>query len=292
MTPRVPRCPFSCGRKVFSGAGLILVLALSACGTSHDLGAGRSSNPAVPAAAAFTAAPVISATPKTGAAHSSHVRHVASVSARRDTAAKSNSTSAAKTTHRPRTRHTRSALHSGGPTTADLQAALLTTADMPAGYTVEPGDGSGLAGSSISGCPVLAGNPAGVTEQASVGLADPPHNPSMGETLLQLSRAHAAAAMAGYASIATDCGQFSAVVGNYNVTFTTQPLAIGALGDQATAVHLTGRIASANAPIYVDFAVIRHGSTLIVIVDVSLTSDTSFTAQIAGKAFAKVAARW
>lgn len=178
------------------------------------------------------------------------------------------------------------------PTTAELQAALLTTADMPAGYSVEPGGGSALDGSSISGCPQLASNPSGVTAQATVGLADPPDKPSVGETLLQLSPADAASAMASYARIATDCSQFTAVVDHYNVTFTTAPLAVGAQGDQASAVHITGHIRSASRPIYVDFAAIRHGGTLIVVIDVNLTSDTAFTTQITGQAYAKVAARW
>jgi hypothetical protein len=295
MRLRVLRCPFSRSRKGISGVGLILVLALSACGTTHDMGASRSSVPPVPAAAAYNAVPAATATPKAGFSHARHAAsasvHPGAASTAASRAARWASTSAARTTRRSRTKEAKNAARSGVPTTADLQAALLTTADLPAGYSVEP-NGSALGGSSISGCSPLADNPPGVLAQAAVGLADPPSNPSVGETLMQLSRADAASAMASYATIATDCSQFTAVVDHYHVTFTTQPLAVGALGDQISAVHITGRIPSVSHPIYVDFVAIRHGGTLIVIVDVSLTSDTAFTAQVASKAYVRVAARW
>jgi hypothetical protein len=297
MLPRVLRCPFSCGRKGISGAGLILVLALSACGTTHGLDASRSTIPPVPSAAAYNAVPVASATPKAAAAHSSHARDLSPASARPRTASTAASAARAATSQRTaavptarRSRTTKNAARSSAPTAADLQGALLTTADMPAGYSVQPGGGSALAGSSISGCPQLASNPSGVTDQATVALADPPDNPSVGETLLQLSPADADSAMASYAAVATDCSQFTAVVDHYNVAFTTEPLSVGALGDQTSAVHITGHIESASQPIYVDFVAIRHGGTVIVLVDVSLTSDTAFTTQIASKAYAKVAA--
>jgi hypothetical protein len=296
MRTPVLRCPFSRGRAGVSGAGLLLVLALSACGS--------------PAVAPAPAAPGVTASasatpkmgPKMGAARSAPARHVRHASSGRASAPKSAAraaasagTSASKTTRRARVTaraDTSVSTRQSVPTTADLQAALLTPADMPAGYNVQPTDTALLGDSSLSGCPQLTGSPPDVTAQALVDLAGPARAPSVSETLMQVSPGHAVTAMAGYAAMAADCSQFTGVVGHYQVSFTTSPLAVSALGDQRSAVQITGLIAAAHASIYVDFVAIRHDSTLIVVIGAGLTSSPAFTEQAASTAYARVAARW
>jgi hypothetical protein len=178
------------------------------------------------------------------------------------------------------------------PTTAQLKAALLTSSDLPAGYTATTVSGSGLADSSLSGCPALVSDPPGVSASAAVNLTDKPTGSSVSETLLQLPAADADKAMAGFAAIPANCRSFSGQLDTYKVTFSAAPLAVTALGDQTTSSRLTGKISNVPASIYVDFIVVRHVSTLIVISVVGLSASTAFTERIAGTAYNAVAARW
>ena len=89
------------------------------------------------------------------------------------------------------------------PTAADLQAALLTTADLPGGYSAQPVSESDLGGSSLSGCPALTSNPMGVSDQAAVNLTGQGTATSVSETLMQLTAGDAAKAMASYAAMST-----------------------------------------------------------------------------------------
>jgi len=178
------------------------------------------------------------------------------------------------------------------PTAADLRAALLTAADLPAGYSAQPVSDSGPGDSSLSGCPALTSDPAGVSDQAAVNLTGPGSSLSVSETLMQLTVKDAAKAMASYAAMPASCGSFTGVVDTFPVAFSTAPLAVTAWGDQSTAVRITGNVLAVHVLIYTDVVAVRHGGTLIVVMVVGLTPDTGFTGQIAGKAYAKVAARW
>ena len=203
--------------------------------------------------------------------------------------------SAAETTPRSQTTATASAPASAPsrvPTAADLQAALLTAADLPGGYSAQPVSESDLGGSSLSGCPALTSNPIGVSGQAAVNLTGPGTATSVSESLMQLTAGNAAKAMASYAAMSTSCRSFTGQVDTYPVAFSTAPLAVTALGDQRTAVRITGYVLALHVSIYTDVVVVRHGGTLIVVIDVGLTPETAFTGQIASKAYANVAARW
>jgi hypothetical protein len=178
------------------------------------------------------------------------------------------------------------------PTTAELRAALLTAGDLPAGYTAQPVSGSGLSDSSLSGCPALVSDPTGVSASAGVNLTDAATGSSVSETLLQMRAAGAAKAFAVFAAISANCRSFSGELAGYKVTFAAAPLPVTALGDQTTASRLTGKVSTLGASIYVDFIVVRHASTLIVLSVVGLTADTAFTRQMASAAYNAVAARW
>jgi hypothetical protein len=169
---------------------------------------------------------------------------------------------------------------------------LLTPADLPGNYSVNPVTGSGLGGSMLSGCPPLTTNPAGLIGQAVVSLVGSANDPTVSEAVLQLSPGDVTQAMAGFTAMPTSCSTFTGVVDNYNVAFGTAPLAITPLGDQSTAVRITGHIMGGLASVYADVVVIRHASTLVLVMDVGLTADTAFTEQIASEAYARVAARW
>jgi hypothetical protein len=285
MRSGVLRCSYSRHLRLTSGAGLILVIALSACGTSHDTAAIRSSPSPVPTWSSTipTVAgkvPSSSAARKKGKARRSPATTPVSAGlSARPSAAKTTASAPASAPLRV-------------PTAADLQAALLTAADLPAGYSAQPVSESDLGGSSLSGCPALTSNPMGVSDQAAVNLTGPGAATSVSETLMQLTAGDAAKAMASYAAMSTSCRSFTGQVDTYPVAFSTAPLAVTALGDQRTAVRITGYVLALHVSIYTDVVVVRHGGTLIVVIDVGLTPETAFTGQIASKAYAKVAARW
>jgi hypothetical protein len=177
------------------------------------------------------------------------------------------------------------------PTAAALRAALLTPRDLPAGYSAVPVSGSGLGGSSITGCPALVSNPHGISASATIGLSDAGTGSTVVESLLQMStEASAVQGMAGFATMPTSCRSFKGNVEGFTIAFGTAPLAVSALGDQTTAARMTGEISGAAVKIYVDVVVVRRGSTLMEILCLGPTADLPFTQHVAQEAYATVAA--
>jgi hypothetical protein len=169
-----------------------------------------------------------------------------------------------------------------------LTAALLGPGDLPAGFTVTAPP-SGLGDSSLSGCPALSADPPGASATASVALLG---SAAITETLLQLPAAAATAAMANFIALPTACRTFSGVVQGIPVAFTTAPLPLGSLGDAMASVRITATLAGAGVTIDEDVVVVRHGNTIIFVVNAGTSANSGLTSTAARAAVTRVTARW
>ena len=169
-----------------------------------------------------------------------------------------------------------------------LAAALLGPGDLPAGFTVTTPP-SGLGDSSLSGCPPLSTDPPGASATASVALLG--SAAAITETLVQLPSAAATTAMADFTALPTTCGTFSGVVQGAPVAFTTAPLPLGSFGDATASARITATLA-AGVTIDEDVVVVRHGNTIIFVVNAGLSADSGLTSTAARAAVARVTARW
>jgi hypothetical protein len=255
------------GNRCVLWGALMLALALSGCDTSHDI-----AHPSGTTSSATGAATSARATSPTASHSASPGNAPATASAAAATSA------AAPSSGQP-------------PTAAALRAALLTPRDLPAGYSAAPVSGSGLGGSSITGCRALVSNPNGISASAGTALSDVGTGSTVVESLLQMSSgASAAQGLAGFATLPTSCRSFSGNVDGFTIAFATAPLPVSALGDQTTAARMTGKISGTGAMIDVDVVVVRRGSTLMEILCLGLTADTAFTRHVTQEAYATVAA--
>jgi hypothetical protein len=179
------------------------------------------------------------------------------------------------------------------PTQADLETALLSPADVGSGYVAQLVTGPGNA-ALLSGCPTLNDNPAGVLADAADTLTAAGTETSFGDALYLVDPRDAASDMAAYAAVPQDCGDFSSVISGVAFHFITEPLTVASLGDQTTAMRLTMTINTGSLVItqYLDFVVILHHSTIIVVLVSNAVPDIDLTQDTANTAYQNVASRW
>jgi hypothetical protein len=183
------------------------------------------------------------------------------------------------------------------PTRADLEAALLSPADVGSGYVAQP---TRVAGNPalLSGCRTLNENPAGVVTDASETLtfAAAPYETAYGEALYQVAPRDAAADMAAFAAVPQNCIEFSAVIARVVFRFYTEPLTLASsLGTQTTAMRLTMTVTIGRKVVltaYFDFVVILHHDTIIVVLVSNSVPDIDQTQGTADAAYQRVASRW
>jgi hypothetical protein len=179
------------------------------------------------------------------------------------------------------------------PTTADLQAALLTPAQLPGGtYTpVPPADGT-LGPGSFAGCPALSAGQSGVTAQASEFLMAGQAGPFIDEALLQDSVSGAEQMVSALTAVAS-CGAIPLTVAGTTLDVTLAPESFPALGDQQAAVAVNVSVPGGSTTVHIgDIAAVRHGGTVIEVTNVGFPLNGPLTAEVATDALAKVAARW
>jgi hypothetical protein len=178
------------------------------------------------------------------------------------------------------------------PTRAQLQAALLTTADL-AGFRY----GHDAATSVQGGCPALdTGLDPGARVTVQVLLEKTGNGPYVRERLILYS-GHSAAgtAVASVRGAPSACPTFvvtDPVVGKLEYTVT--PLSVQRYGDETAAVRLTAvseRYPSIRS--YENLVVIRRGAVVILVAHTSVTTiDNSLTSAAVSTAYARASRGW
>jgi hypothetical protein len=183
-----------------------------------------------------------------------------------------------------------SASSSPVPTQEELAAALLTTADLPGGYSAEP-PGSGLTLNSLTECPELGDGP-NPDAQAAVAFTAGNQGPDVSETLLQYSVSAAKAQISLFTRVAQACNNlsFTAAGLTFSVGIVTEHPP--GLGDESVALRINAALTAYNITINGDLVAVRHGGTVIVVTNVGLPLNAAVTQTVVSQGYAKVAARW
>jgi hypothetical protein len=180
------------------------------------------------------------------------------------------------------------------PTHADLEAALLSPAQVGSDYAAQPVVGTGN-GALLAGCPTLNGNPAGMITGAADALQAPGTATAFGDALYQVAPHDAASDMAAYAAVPQDCAAFSATITGIVFHFNTEPLTVTPLGDQTTAMRLTMTVNPGGGTVitvYFDFVIILYHSTIVIALVSDAAPDIDLTQSTASAAYRNVASRW
>ncbi len=195
---------------------------------------------------------------------------------------------------------TASATPSRVPSQAELNAALLTAAQVGPGFTLQP-PGSGISESSMtSACPAV-GNGASPSLVATAAFVANPTSETITEVteeLLQFTPAQAKAQLDQFAQVAEACPEF-----NFQIPFTSGTIdaqigiaqeAFSGVGDQDAAIRVTAVLTTAEGNVTVsgDIFAIRHGGTVILVVNAAIELDTDLTESVAKEAYQQVAALW
>jgi hypothetical protein len=184
------------------------------------------------------------------------------------------------------------------PGQADLQAALLTAADLPgSGYTTQQAvSGAGLG--SLKDCPALSAGESGISAQATESFSASTASPAteISEGLFQDTVSGAEQMVGAFSTVASTCGSFSTTISTSGgpltlaITVTAEPFP--SIGDETAADSVNVYIAAANVTITADVVAIRHGGTVIEITNVDYPPVSGLTQAVAAAAYKKVAARW
>lgn len=174
---------------------------------------------------------------------------------------------------------------------ADLRAALLTTADLPRGFAVAEDPDTGAPS---EGCPPLdADVEAGASAHAEVLFAKGDLGPYLRERLLRFSLSDAQSRVTRIASAVDTCRRFishDATVGD--IEFSVTRLNVEPIGDATAAIQLAGRLPAIGIGIYQDLVVVRQGTLVIVVSQISPGSiDTELTRSTVQKAYRKAQGR-
>jgi hypothetical protein len=177
--------------------------------------------------------------------------------------------------------------HTVATSPGDLQAALLTEADMPAGFRIaEDPDTAAPSG----GCPPLdADHETRASARAEVLFKGSDFGPYIRERLLRFSDGDAQKLVDMIKSAIDTCRSFAIsdeTVGS--IDFSVAPLDIDSVGEAIAAVRVTGHVAAADLSIFQELVAVRQGRVVIMITQINAGSiDTGLTRSIVHKAAAK-----
>ena len=174
---------------------------------------------------------------------------------------------------------------------------MLTAAQVGPGFIEQP-SGSGISDNSInSACPA-AGNGASPSEVAIAAFVANPTSESITEVteeLLQFTPSQAEAQLNLFAQVASACPDFSFVIpssqGNIPAQIGLTQEAFSGIGDQDAAIRVTVDLTTAEGvvAVYGDIVAVRHGGTVILVVNAALQLDTALTDSVAKQAYERVA---
>jgi hypothetical protein len=143
------------------------------------------------------------------------------------------------------------------------------------------------------------GNGASPSEMAIAAFVANPNSVSITEVteeLLQFTPDQAKAQLDLFAQVANACPEFSfqipTSVGNVAAQIGLTQEALSGIGDQDAAIRVTAdlTIQGTDIPVYADIVAIRHGGTVILVVNAAIQLDTGLTDSVAKEAYQQVAA--
>jgi hypothetical protein len=118
------------------------------------------------------------------------------------------------------------------------------------------------------------------------------------EELLQFTPSQAMAQLDQFATVASGCPEFTIEIptsaGNDQVQIGLTQEAFSGVGDQDADVGVTADVTTKEGGVlvYADIVAVRHGGTVILVVDAALQLNTDQTDSIVKEAYNQVAARW
>jgi len=187
---------------------------------------------------------------------------------------------------------------SPAPDQAELEAALLTAAELPgSGYTTQQGASQAGLGS-LQYCPALSAGQSGVSAQASRSFSGGNAGPDISEGLFQDTVSGAKQMVGAFTTVPRTCGRFSTVVGGLSLAVTVSAVSFPPIGDETAAVQVNVQIPVSQSGVTYqvtisgDVVAIRHAGTVIVVTNVGYPLDEGLTESVAATAYTKVAARW
>jgi hypothetical protein len=151
-----------------------------------------------------------------------------------------------------------------------------------------------------SACPAV-GNGASPSEVAIAAFVANPSSVTITEVteeLLQFTPDEAKAQLDQFAQVAEACPEFNVQVPSAEGTIQAQiglaQEAFSGIGDQDAAIRVTADLTTQEGDVAIsgDIFAIRHGGTVILVVNAAIQLDTDLTDSVAKEAFQQVAARW
>jgi hypothetical protein len=179
------------------------------------------------------------------------------------------------------------------PTNAELQAALLTPAELPAiGFQAEPVTSVADGGNLLSGCPFATTGQVNPTAQAQETFSAGNSGPDISEMLLQYPVSIAKGQMAQIAETANACSIFSGNDQGVILRVSVTREAFESFGDETVALRVSADVIRArNLTVNSDLVAVRLGGTVILITNGGIPLDTGLTQTLVSSAFSRAAAR-
>jgi hypothetical protein len=177
---------------------------------------------------------------------------------------------------------------------------LLTAAQIGPGFEQQP-EGSGISeGSMTNACKAVGqgANPSAVAIRAFDANPNTANVVEVTEELLQFTPSQAEAQLDQFAAVANACPTFTVNIpsslGNLQVQIGLAQEAFSGVGDQDAAILVTADVATAQGdiPVYADIVAVRHGGTVILVVNAALQVNSDLTSSVVDAAYGQVAARW
>lgn len=183
------------------------------------------------------------------------------------------------------------------PTSASLQARLLTLADMPAGFVADDDteDANGTMSSTEPDCRPMTdlmnsqGHPAGALASAEASFTRSQFGPNISTGLAGFATAAAAQQLLDSVTAAMrSCTKLTETdKDGSSYDFLVAQLAFPPTGDASGAIRVVADVA--DLPAQVDLVLVRVGSTLLYVADTGFGSnDPDLTQQVVARAVAKV----
>jgi hypothetical protein len=185
------------------------------------------------------------------------------------------------------------------PSQSELDAALLTAPEVGPGFRQQP-PGSGIGENSLnSACGALGAGPS-PSETAIRAFVANPNSTSIDdvtEELLQFTASQAKTQLDQFAQVVQACPSISVVIptsiGKLQVQIGLADEAFPAAGDQTAAIRVTADVVNlSNVTVSADIVAVRHGGTVLLIVNAALQVDSGLTRSVVAAAYEKVAAGW
>jgi hypothetical protein len=181
-----------------------------------------------------------------------------------------------------------------GPSSAQLQAALLTLAQLPAlGFESQPAE---TAADSVNdqnllmGCQYAAlGNATPSAQAIEAFTAGGGSGPYVTEALLQYPVSVAKAEMRQFAGIVNACGSFTVYYEGVEIRVSFFPEAFPALGSTTDALRMSAVVLSdADFSLATDIVAVRRGGTVLLVVNTGDPLSPGLTRTVVQSAYAKL----